>query len=142
MMSSKRIRPPGPEDVYLRGPRKGQVRDKIDRKKRVLEKGPDTVLHLAFQDQSFLPLSTTVHLISEASEVYEIGKKKHSNIVLFDSSKADSAVLELCAMAHEYNAVKLASSIWRSLLLAILVGGYVGYSSAYCCLYSLLYLPR
>ena len=35
MMLSKRIKPLGPDDVYIRGPRKGQIRDKINRKKRV-----------------------------------------------------------------------------------------------------------
>ena len=35
MMSSKRMKPPGPEDVYKSGPRKGLIRDKIDQKKRV-----------------------------------------------------------------------------------------------------------
>ena len=41
MMSAKRMKPPGQDDIYKRGPRKGQVRDKIDSKKREKEEGPD-----------------------------------------------------------------------------------------------------
>ena len=35
--------------------------------------------------------------------MYEIKRNKRVGIVLFDSSKKDSQVLEFCAMAHEYN---------------------------------------
>ena len=50
MISSKRIKPPGPENVYKREARKNQIRDKINQKKRVQKKSPDQVLHIAFQD--------------------------------------------------------------------------------------------
>ena len=45
-MSLKRMKPPGPDDVYKRGPRKGQIRDRIDFKYRILEEGSDRVLHV------------------------------------------------------------------------------------------------
>ena len=47
MISSKRMKPPRPDDVYKRRPRKGQIRDRIDSKNRVPEEGPDRVLHVA-----------------------------------------------------------------------------------------------
>ena len=40
-MSLKRIKPPGPDDVYKRGPRKGKIRDKINSKNRILKEGLD-----------------------------------------------------------------------------------------------------
>ena len=103
MMSSNRIKPPGPEDIYKRGPRKGQIRDKINQKKRMREEGADQVLYIAFQDQGLVQLSTTVHSISEALNVYEIERNKRAGIRLFDSSKEDLPTLELCAIAHKYN---------------------------------------
>ena len=49
----------------------------------------------------------------------------------------------LCWIMRPWILVELVCSIWRSLLLAILVSGSVGSSSAYCCLYSLsTYLDR
>ena len=55
MMSSKRkMKPLGPDDVYKRGPRKGQIRDRINSKKRVQEEGPDQVLYVAWQDQNLV----------------------------------------------------------------------------------------
>ena len=72
MMSSKRMKPPGLDDVYKRGPRKGQIRDKIDSKKRVQEEGPDQVLHVAWQDQNLVQLTTTVHSITEAAKTHKI----------------------------------------------------------------------
>ena len=50
-----------------------------------------------------MPLSTTVHSIAEALEVYEMERNKRSGISLFDNLKEDSSVLELCVMAHKYN---------------------------------------
>ena len=103
MMSSKRIKPPGPEDIYKSRPRKGLIRDKINQKKRMQEKGPDQILHIAFQDQSLVQLLTTVHSISEASNVYEIKRNKRAGIALFDNSKEDSPMLEFSTIAHEHN---------------------------------------
>ena len=54
MMSSKRMKPPGPDDVYKRGPRKGKIRDKINFKNKVQEEGPDQVLYIAWQDQNLI----------------------------------------------------------------------------------------
>ena len=54
IMSSKRMKPLGPDDVYKRGPRKGLPRDNIDRKKRVREEGSDQVFYVAWQDQSLV----------------------------------------------------------------------------------------
>ena len=48
------MKPPGPDDVYKSEPRKGLLRDNIDRKNRVQEKGLDRVLHMAWQDQSLI----------------------------------------------------------------------------------------
>ena len=61
------------------------------------------MLHIAFQDQSLVQLSTTVYSISEALKVYEIERNKQVGIVLYDSIKEDSPVLEFSAIAHEYN---------------------------------------
>ena len=48
MMSSKRIKPPKPENMYKSGPRKDLIRDKINQKKKMQKKGLDKVLHIAF----------------------------------------------------------------------------------------------
>ena len=88
MISSKRIKPPGPEYIYKSRPRKGLIRDKIYQK-RMQEEGPNQVLHIAFQDQSLVQLSTIIHSISKASKVYEIERNKRAGIVLFDSTKKD-----------------------------------------------------
>ena len=103
MMSSRRIKPPGPDDVYKSGPRKGLPRDNIDRKKRVQEEGPDRVLHIAWQDQSLIQLTTTIHSITEASNIHEIERVKRSGIKTFSQSNNKENMLEICALAHEYN---------------------------------------
>ena len=108
MMSSKRMKPPGPDDVYKRGPRKDKMRDKIDSKNRVPEEGPDQILHVAWQDQSLVQLTTTIHSVAEASKKHKIKRVKRSGIQLFnqsdekDSNKNED-VLEMSALAHEYN---------------------------------------
>ena len=47
-MSLKRMKLPGLDDVYKRGPRKNKMRDKIDSKNRILEEGLDQILHVAW----------------------------------------------------------------------------------------------
>ena len=107
MMSSRRMKPPGPDDVYKSGPRKGLPRDNIDRKNRVQEEGPDRVLHVAWQDQSLVQLTTTVHSIAEASNIHEIERVKRSGIKLFNKTDNEkdkiNNTIGMCALAHEYN---------------------------------------
>ena len=46
MMSLKRIKLLGPDDVYKRGPRKGKMRDKIDSKNKVPEESLDQIFYV------------------------------------------------------------------------------------------------
>ena len=88
-MSNKRVKPFNPKDIYKNRLRKGQIRDKINQKRKVQKKGPDQVLYNAFKDQSLVQLSTTVHSISKTLNIYKIKRNKRTGITLFDSLKKD-----------------------------------------------------
>ena len=55
MMSLKRkMKPLGPDDVYKRGPRKGQIRDRINFKKSIRRRSRLSTLYSLVRSESYI----------------------------------------------------------------------------------------
>ena len=60
-----------------------------------------------WQDQKLVQLTTTIHSITEALNIYEIERVKRSGIKLFNEKDKEkdkiNNTIGMCALAHEYN---------------------------------------